>query len=362
MERGDCDPALGAVYVLAAGNGFNSCRSLVRELNSRIGCISSNGGGEANLPYLIVVGAFNADGRKSSYSSAGANIWISAPGGEYGQEEPSLLTVDQMGWERGMPVALGQIFGSSTPLDGEPAVNAHGDYTALMNGTSAATPNVSGSIAVLLEQSPELTWRDVKHVLAKTARRIDSSIESVEATFGASTRTLRLPWTVNAAGYAFHNWYGFGALDLDAALEFALDHTADSLGTFRKSGWFETTDLVEIPDNDGGGVTQTVNVSGLTMDVNIEAVVLEVDTRHPFPNDLGIHLVSPHGTRSVVNQVFNESLAVEDMDALRWQLLSNAFYGEDPNGNWQIEVFDAAEDDAGHLDAWRLRFYYGKHP
>ena len=353
---------LGAIYVLAAGNGFNSCRSLVRELNSQIGCISSVGEAEANLPYVIVVGAYNADGKKSSYSSAGANIWVAAPGGEYGIDEPALLSLDQMGWERGFPVVLNQVFGLSAPLDGRSGVNANGDYTALMNGTSAAAPNVSGAIAVLLEQSPGLTWRDVKHVLASTARRIDSGIVAVHETFGATSRTLRLPWTVNAVGYAYHNWYGFGALDLDAAVAFVREYTPDSLGVFRQSGWFETNSPVAIPDEEGLGVSQSLRVSALPTDANIEAVVLEVDIRHTFPNDLGIHLVSPQGTRSVVNQVFNETLAVEDMENLRWQLLSNAFYGENPNGNWQIEVFDAAENDTGFLDAWRLRFHYGHHP
>ena len=115
-------------------------------------------------------------------------------------------------------------------------------------------------------------------------------------------------------------------------------------------------------DNDATGVTQVLNVSGLSADANIEAVALEIDIDHPFPHDLGIHLVSPGGTRSVVNQVFNETLAVEDLGDFKWLLLSNAFYGENPNGNWQIEVFDAAADDTGSLDAWRLRFYYGEHP
>ena len=64
----------------------------------------------------------------------------------------------------------------------------------------------------------------------------------------------------------------------------------------------------------------------------------------------------------MIIQVFNETLAIEDMDRLRSHLLGNAFFGETPNGNWQIEVFDAAAEDTGHLDAWRLRFYYGDHP
>ena len=74
---------LGAIYVKAAGNSFRDCASLERDINESLGCGSSNGDDWSNLPYLIVVGAFNADGVRSSYSSAGANLWISAPGGDY---------------------------------------------------------------------------------------------------------------------------------------------------------------------------------------------------------------------------------------------------------------------------------------
>ena len=350
---------LGAIYVKAAGNSFRDCASLVRDINESLGCGSSNSDDWGNLPYVIMVGAFNADGVRSSYASAGPNLWVSAPGGEYGDAKPSLLTVDQMGWDRGFGAAR---FWIENPLDDEPTVNPDGDYTGRMNGTSAAAGTVSGAVAVLLDEAPDLTWRDVKHILAKTARQIDPDIAAVSDTIGAVSRTLRLAWTENAAGYKFHNWYGFGAVDLDAAVEMAEDYTPDSLGEFRESSWFEHADSIAIPDNSGTGVTQTVNVNGLPDDASIEAVLLEVDIAHEFPNDLGIHLVSPDGTRSVVNQVFNETLAVDDIPEIRWRLLSNAFYGEDPSGDWQIEVFDADANDTGDLEAWRLKIYHGEHP
>ena len=265
-----------------------------------------------------------------------------------------MLTVDQMGWERGYPLV------EEDPLDDELIVNPDGDYAAGMTGTSAAAPQVSGAVAVLLEAVPELTWRDVKHVLANSARRIDPNIEAVERTIGGSTRTLRPGWTENAAGYEFHNWYGFGALDLDAALRFARGHTPDSLGEFRQSGWFDQSTPLEIPDYDANGVTQTIQISGLPEDATIEAVLLEFSASHEYwLSELGIHLVSPRGTRSVVNQVFNDTLY--GVDEVTWRILSNAFYGENPNGGWTIEVFDASEFDTGDLHAWRLRFYYGDH-
>ena len=356
---------LGAIYVKAAGNGFRSCMSLKQDINDRIGCISSNADDVNNLPYVINVGAFNADGERSSYSSAGPNLWVSAPGGEYGISEPALPSVDQMGFKRGLPVILQPLFGFAAPLDDASTVNPDGDYTALMNGTSAAAPNVTGAVALLLEEEPDLTWRDVKYVLAKTARRIDPNIAALQQSYGSNVRAVLLAWTENAAGYSYHDWYGFGAVDVDAAVDFLDDYTPDSLGAFSQSGWFENSGSLSIPDNDGAGASQTLSVSGLADDANIEAVTVEIDVSHEFPNDLGIQLVSPYGTRAVINQVFNETLALGDGTSavtFKWRILSNAFFGETPNGNWQIEVFDAAAEDTGSLEAWRLQFHYGTHP
>ena len=348
---------LGAIYVKSAGNAFRGCHSLRRDVNEQIGCRAATANAINNLPYLIVVGGFNAAGERSSYASAGANLWITAPAGQYGRDDPALVTTDQIGLPRGDTEGLSD----DTAL--EATVNPDGDYTENFNGTSASAAVVTGAIAVLLEAEPQLTWRDVKHVLAKTARRIDPDRAAVEESFDLIARTLQTAWSVNSAGYGFHNWYGFGALDLDAAVEFVETYTPDSLGTFRQSGWFNAGNAVAIPDDDASGVVQTVTVNGLAAAADIEAVILEVDIDHPFPNDLGIDLVSPQGTRSIVNPAFNETLAIRlSGEPLRWRILSNAFYGESPGGNWNIEVYDVADRDTGSLNSWRLRFYYGEHP
>ena len=86
------------------------------------------------------------------------------------------------------------------------------------------------------------------------------------------------------AGYDFHNWYGFGAVDIDAAVAMASDYTADSLGAFVESDWFDGSVDAEmplsIPDADGAGTSAVLDVAGLPDTANIEAVVLEIDAEH----------------------------------------------------------------------------------
>ena len=116
-----------------------------------------------------------------------------------------------------------------------------------------------------------------------------------------------------------------------------------------------------IPDNDGAGVTHSLDVIDLPNTANLEAVVTEIRVDHLDTWDLGIELTSPSGTVSVLNAPFNSVLS--GFSGLRdWQLMSNAFYGESPNGTWTVRVVDLPENDVGRLSAWRLRFYYGDHP
>ncbi len=351
----------GAIYVKAAGNAFNACSSLVRydtgtdyDVNREIGCVSSNGDPTNNLPYVLAIGGFSANGKRSSYSSTGANLWVSAPAGQYGRENPAIITTDQMESDRGYDA----FSGAGLPVDA--TENPHGDYVSTFNGTSSAAPNTSGAIALLLEAAPELTWRDVKYILAKTARQIDPDIPPVRIAFSGEAAVLRHGWITNAAGYHFHNWYGFGAVAMDEALALAGTHTPDSLGAFTETESFQQTESASIPDNSGLGVTQTLNIDELSDSATIESVRLHISVTHPFTNDLGVYLISPSGTESILNPVFNEILVGnEDLD---WNLLSNAFYGESPQGEWKLKVIDAAPGDSGTLDSWSLKFYLGEHP
>uniref|UniRef100_A0A8D3A965 Peptidase S8/S53 domain-containing protein n=1 Tax=Scophthalmus maximus TaxID=52904 RepID=A0A8D3A965_SCOMX len=65
-------------------------------------------------------------------------------------------------------------------------------------GTSSAAPIAAGILALVLEVNPELTWRDVQHLVASTAKIPDPEEPG---------------WNINAAGYHVHHRYGFGLLD-----------------------------------------------------------------------------------------------------------------------------------------------------
>jgi len=350
----------GALYVKAAGNGFSGC--------GPTSCENANFDPTNTLPYQIVVGAVNADGIKASYSTTGSAIWASAPGGEFGRNgalitpgfppeavEPAMVTTDQSGCTNGYSrTGIGVNNGSTFDNGGAP--NTSCNYTNGMNGTSSATPVTVGTIALILEANPALTWRDVKHILASTARQIDAGRPAVSITLGNGGVYIAEPaWTTNFAGFKFHNWYGFGMLNASAAVNMARSYTAGQLGTLADTGFIASGALgLAIPDNSSVGATSTLNVNTPGVQFS-EAVQIKVSATHTFTGDLGIELTSPKGTRSVLKNIrdqFGGSANLSNM-----VLLSNAFYGENPTGIWTIKVVDGEAQDTGTLTSWSIRVY-----
>ena len=65
----------------------------------------------------------------------------------------------------------------------------------------------------------ELGWRDVKHILASTSKQIDAGAPTLIVEDEIAGKYIQeLPWQINGAGYHYHNWYGFGLVDVDRAV------------------------------------------------------------------------------------------------------------------------------------------------
>jgi kexin len=283
----------GNIYVWAGGNG--------KTLHD-----NSNYDGYANLPYVIAVAATNSEGTQAYYSEPGANIWVNAPGGDY---SGWLTTTDKPG-----------PFGYSGT-----------DYTHKFGGTSASTPLVSGTVALMLDQNPELSWRDVKYILAKTATKNDP---------------LDTDWVQNGAGYWVNHKYGFGRINAYAALEQAKTH--NNLPPL-KSLEATTTPERSIPDNNPTGITSQITISD---DIGIEFVQITVDSDHPYWGDMSIELTSPSGNRSILAERHHSSGAQLDGG---WTFGTVRNYGESAKGIWTLHITDTAAQDSGNLKQWRIK-------
>lgn len=365
----------GALYVKAAGNGFidmhvtnnANCDRPFGPILAGVSCENANFDHDNTIPYQIIVGAVNADGIKASYSTAGSPIWVSAPGGEFGLNasvapglpaidyEPAMVTTDQSGCVIGSSTT-NRNNGSTFNNGGAP--NAQCNYTNEMNGTSSATPITSGVIALILEANPALTWRDVKHILARTARQVDAARAAVNITgLTGGSYQAEPAWTTNHAtpqAFKFHNWYGFGMVDASAAVNMARTYDLNTLGTFVDTGFISSPTLsLSIPDNTLAGVSSTINVPNAPVNT-VEAVQISVTATHTYTGDLAIELTSPSLTRSVL-KTGDDGFVGPNLNGM--VLLSNAFYGEPAAGNWTIKVVDVAPGDVGILTNWKIRVF-----
>ena len=369
----------GALYVKAAGNGFldmgapgncnnaNATHSLVNGTFTGLSCENANFDPSNTLPYQIVVGATNASGVRATYSTAGSAIWVSAPGGEFGRNAaldpgfiapvyaPAMITTDQSGCTKGFSTTT---VNNGSSFDNGGAPNASCNYTNGMNGTSSATPVTVGVIALLLEANPALTWRDVKHILASTARQVDAARAAVNITLSNGSYVAEPGWVTNAAGFKFHNWYGFGMVDASAAVNAARTYAPGQLGTFVNTGLISSGAInIAIPDNSVTGSAPSI----LTVPTDpvhvIEAVQISVTAIHPATGDLGIELKSPSNTTSVLKNIRDGFAGSADLNGM--VLLSNAFYGENPAGTWRIKVVDGSgvNTTVGTLTGWSIRAY-----
>ena len=75
-----------------------------------------------------------------------------------------------------------------------------------MGGTSASAPMVAGVIGLMLEAEPDLTWRDIQHILVRTSQKIDHSDDG---------------WFKTYEGRDFNHNYGYGLVDASAAVNLA---------------------------------------------------------------------------------------------------------------------------------------------
>lgn len=353
----------GVLYVRSAGN--SRLELVGRSVNDyRLG--SANFDGNNITPYSINVGAILANGKNAYYSSPGSNLWISAPGGDDGVTSPAMVTTDRTGCTLGYsnknltsPLAeLGNGF-----LKGSNG-NGSCNYTVTFNGTSSAAPNVTGSIALLLQAFPQLTWRDVKYILAKTAIKGISDGQPFENFLyqNNSTRfanhksptgyTWDDEWVVNDAGFNFNNLFGFGLINVDAAVEFAKTYMSLFTSSLQKKEFSISGLSLPVPDFNKDGVSSTVSVAD---NLRIEAIQVEVSVTHPNAGELAVELVNPNNKRSVLVNMNNSLDGTQNLSSFTF--LTNKFYFEPSVGTWKLRIIDGRTGNQGTLTGWKLIIY-----
>lgn len=301
----------GVFYAFAGGNGH--------EMGD-----DSNLDGLANYYGVTAVCAVNDHDTRSGFSEMGANLWVCAPSNDLSDLHQGILTTEN-----------------------------NDRYFEEFGGTSASTPIVAGVAALMRDVNPDLTWRDLKLILAGTARKNDA------ANPGWQEGARQYGSASDAHRYHFNREYGFGVVDAGAAVRFARGWiTAPPLQTAAvTSGQLD----VAIPDAPLDGAPTTVTRT-LALESGVEFtefVEVTASFRHTSFRDLEIELISPSGTVSRLVGSFDALSNDFDLVVLNgdYRFGSARHLGEDPNGTWQLRITDRIPSVGGVLRSWSVRVY-----
>ena len=345
-----------------------------------------------NHPGVIVVCAVGFDNRSSSYSTPGANVWIcgSSNAGRRGRqlENYGLATTDLSGDRAGYNVRFNEArhrscretttnrssacFDFGRPAyTGFPAAGGDANYTRFFTGTSAATPTVSGIIALLRQANSDLTWRDIKLILAESAEQVDNESE-VHSVNGLGWQDAGNGHRDRNRTYKHHHDYGFGLINASAALTLARDWPR--LPAYRETGYIAGQRATNRQDQQTFTfVVDGNNHAGITF---VEYVQIELHSSYEDFGELEIVLSSSHGTRSVLAKRHgcldwshkrnpSDTDRCPDLTRARaggWIFGTAAYLGRDPRSSWTLTVTvdrsrNAALNLIDKVDPPRIKIY-----
>lgn len=264
---------LGSIYTWAAGNG-------------RSNGDQCNYDGYANNRHTLAIGAVDSNGLQSWYSEACSALIAVAP---------------------------------SSGVRGISTVSLDNACTNSFGGTSSAAPLAAGVVALLLEARPDLTWRDVQHVVARGATRIQPACRSWSA--------------ANARGFQHSERYGFGLLVLPRLLDTALAHTLVppqrvlcDTGVLRVSRAFPTD--------------VTMSCTGVSSGSFVEHVDVYVVWHHPCRGRIALTLSNAAG-------VAQSQLAKHHGDCTsgqtQWRFGSMRHWGEELSRTWTLHGYNTTQ-------------------
>nr|XP_006824136.1 PREDICTED: proprotein convertase subtilisin/kexin type 5-like [Saccoglossus kowalevskii] len=293
-------------------------------------------------------------GKGSIFVFASGNGGVNEDNCNYDGYQSSIYTISisstneqgtKPGYVEKCSAVLTTTYSSGDKFDGTREIcssDEHHKCTKHHTGTSASAPLAAGIIALALEANPDLTWRDVQHIIVRTSKRYNLQ-DNEEG------------WTTNAAGFEVSHLYGFGLMDAEHMVRMAnmwKESPAQHLCNF------SSKTAREISGTNTLIVTQEVDIctsaSGI---VNyVEHVQVILSTQFTKRGDLLFELISPSGTRSVLlspRKLDNSTNGLNE-----WVTMTTHCWGEKSEGTWTLEINNRGDtSNSGKLLSWSLVLY-----
>jgi len=332
----------GCVVLFAAGNANRPVNGVVDEKgwpNNLVKGETKWLGGFTVHPDAIAVAACTSLNKKSAYSNWGTTISVCAPS----NNAPPGIWMPETGFISTPPEIQGTISGLgifTTDRLGS-AGYEQGDFTGYFGGTSSATPVVAGVAALVLSVNPDLTAREVREILQRSADKIVDP--EPDPQLGTSMGDY------DANGHS--QWFGFGKVNAEAAVLMAQGQRSPLQQPSRTIRGENNTSL-SIPDFDPKGVTSVISISESGL---IRSIELRVEIEHSYLGDVEVYAIAPNNDKVLLQgRTLGRNTNLGITYSLQTTPLLRRFLNLPASGDWQLVVIDNARFDSGTLKRWEL--------
>ncbi|XP_017958670.1 furin-like protease 1 isoform X3 [Drosophila navojoa] len=213
----------------------------------------------------------------------------------------------------------------------------HHSCTASHTGTSASAPLAAGIAALVLQSNQNLTWRDLQHIVVRTAKPANLKDSS---------------WSINGVGRRVSHSFGYGLMDASDMVRVA--RTWKTVPEQHRCEINAPHVDKAIPPRKHITLQLAVNHC---LSVNyLEHVQAKITLTSQRRGDIQLYLRSPANTRVTLltSRIHDNSRSGFN----QWPFMSVHTWGESPHGNWQLEIHNEGRY-MGHalLREWSLIFY-----
>ncbi|GAB6032404.1 Uracil phosphoribosyltransferase, synthesizes UMP from uracil, variant 2 [Chamberlinius hualienensis] len=210
----------------------------------------------------------------------------------------------------------------------------HHGCTSTHTGTSASAPLAAGICALALQVNPKITWRDMQHIVVRTAKP-------------ANLKTG--DWQTNGVGRNVSHSFGYGLMDAAAMVDLARNWTTvPSQMTCEQKAPY-TNKL--IPAKSKVMLTLVVNCHDVRYLEHVQAKITLTASRR---GDIKLYLKSPSGTRSNLLDIRPNDMSSSGFRS--WPFMTVHNWGENPNGLWVLEIHNEGRYEAS-ITNWDLTMY-----
>ena len=274
----------------------------------------------ANTHYAVAsVAAIDHKGQVTSYSTRGANLSLAAFAGYGGSSNsPGIVTISQ-----------------------------ENSYTSSMNGTSAATPVVSGSAALLVDALPGHKWYEYLVPMMRSATQLQESETSSSPLSGINY----VNYLINDAGYRHSYHYGLGVVDVDAAIDLGkkINVTLPALESYKEKFSILPSSNVNAQSFSGSACAEkSIDVA---QSLQIFSIETSLSVTISAVKDVMIFLTTPKGKTAQLartSQIPGSNLTHDQF------FKSMQGFAMDSKGTWKVKVCGKS---SGVFNSVKMNFY-----